>query len=127
MLTCERTDKHLRSHAPAKCAHGPFRVFAGFVDCQVHITGGGGDLGPASRTPEATVGALIEGGLTTVVGVLGTDCISRSLENVVVKCRGLNDEGITAFMWTGAFLIYIFFILETPTFVVRVGARDARN
>ena len=71
--------------------------------------------------------ALIEGGLTTVVGVLGTDCISRSLENVVVKCRGLNDEGITAFMWTGAFLIYIFFILETPTFVVRVGARDARN
>ena len=46
---------------------------------------------------------LIEGGLTTVVGVLGTDCISRSLENLVVKCRALNDEGITSFMWTGAY------------------------
>ena len=67
----------------------------------MHITGGGGELGPASRTPEAKVAELIEGGLTTVVGVLGTDCISRSLENLVVKCRALNDEGITAFMWTG--------------------------
>jgi len=67
----------------------------------VHITGGGGELGPASRTPEAKVNELIEGGLTTVVGVLGTDCISRSLENLVVKCRALNDEGVTAFMYTG--------------------------
>jgi isoaspartyl dipeptidase IadA len=105
----------------------PDRVFAGFVDCSVHITGGGGELGPASRTPEATVGALIEGGLTTVVGVLGTDCISRSLENLVVKCRALNDEGITAFMWTGASLIYIAFAPEAPTFGARVGARDLRN
>ena len=78
-------------------------VTPGFVDTHVHITGGGGELGPASRTPEAKVNELIEGGLTTVVGVLGTDCISRSLENLVVKCRGLNDEGITAFMWTGAY------------------------
>lgn len=84
-------------------------VTPGFVDSHVHITGGGGELGPASRTPEAKVNELIEGGLTTVIGVLGTDCISRSLENLVVKCRGLNDEGVTAFMWTGAYR------LPTPT------------
>ena len=78
-------------------------ITPGFVDIHVHITGGGGELGPASRTPEAKVSELIEGGLTTVVGVLGTDCISRSLENLVVKCRALNDEGITSFMWTGAY------------------------
>lgn len=78
-------------------------ITPGFVDCHVHVTGGGGELGPASRTPESKVNEMIEGGMTTVVGVLGTDCISRSLENLVVKCRALNDEGITAFMWTGAY------------------------
>ncbi|EKX41719.1 hypothetical protein GUITHDRAFT_74499 [Guillardia theta CCMP2712] len=44
-------------------------------------------------------------GLTTVVGVLGTDCVSRSLENLLTKCRGLNEDGITAYMWTGAYRI----------------------
>jgi hypothetical protein len=62
-------------------------ISPGFVDIHVHIIGGGGELGPASRTPEAKINELIEGGLTTVVGVLGTDCVSRSLESLVVKCR----------------------------------------
>jgi len=84
-------------------------VVPGFVDIHVHITGGGGELGPASRTPEGKVQEMIEGGMTTVVGVLGTDCVSRSLENLAVKARALNDEGITAFMWTGAYR------LPTPT------------
>lgn len=78
-------------------------ITPGFVDCHVHVTGGGGELGPASRTPEGKVNEMIEGGMTTVVGVLGTDCVSRSLENLCIKCRALNDEGITAFMWTGAY------------------------
>jgi len=78
-------------------------ITPGFVDCHVHITGGGGELGPASRTPEGKVQEMIEGGMTTVVGVLGTDCVSRSLENLCIKARALNDEGITAYMWTGAY------------------------
>jgi beta-aspartyl-dipeptidase (metallo-type) len=59
-------------------------VVPGFVDIHVHITGGGGELGPASRPPAGRVQEMIEGGMTTVVGVLGTDCVSRSLENLVV-------------------------------------------
>lgn len=52
-------------------------VVPGLIDMHVHVTGGGGEMGPASRTPEATVGALVGAGITTVVGVLGTDCVSR--------------------------------------------------
>ena len=40
--------------------------------------GGGGEAGPASRCPEAQLSQLIDAGITTAVGVLGTDGISRS-------------------------------------------------
>jgi len=52
-------------------------VVPGLIDMHVHVTGGGGEMGPGSRTPEATVGELVDAGITTVVGVLGTDCVSR--------------------------------------------------
>lgn len=50
----------------------------GFVDLHVHICGGGGEAGPASRTPEATLSQLLGAGITTAVGVTGTDSVSRS-------------------------------------------------
>lgn len=50
----------------------------GFVDMHVHLAGGGGEAGPSSRTPEARLSALLLGGITTVVGATGTDCVSRS-------------------------------------------------
>ena len=80
-------------------------VMPGFVDMHVHLIGGGGEQGPMSRTPEAQFDELVAGGLTTVVGVLGTDSLSRSLDSLVAKCRGLNDLGLTAFMWTGAYQV----------------------
>lgn len=52
-------------------------VVPGLIDIHVHVTGGGGEMGPASRTREGTVGELVDAGITTVVGVLGTDCVSR--------------------------------------------------
>ncbi|KAL3701721.1 hypothetical protein R1sor_019743 [Riccia sorocarpa] len=78
-------------------------IVPGFIDVHVHVTGGGGEAGPASRTPEAGLSQLIDGGLTTVVGILGTDCVSRSLENLRVKVAGLKDEGLTAYMWSGCY------------------------
>ncbi|KAL4437512.1 hypothetical protein ABPG77_003493 [Micractinium sp. CCAP 211/92] len=75
----------------------------GFVDLHVHVCGGGGEAGPASRTPEATLSQLLRAGITTVVGVTGTDSVSRSQENLVAKVRGLAAGGITAFHWCGAY------------------------
>jgi beta-aspartyl-dipeptidase (metallo-type) len=78
-------------------------VVPGFVDSHVHIIGGGGEKGPASRVPESQVSEFIEAGITTVIGVLGTDNVSRNLETVLFKARALNEDGITAYMYTGSY------------------------
>ena len=75
----------------------------GFLDQHVHITGGGGEGGYATRTPEIQLSELIRSGITTVVGLLGTDGATRSVENLYAKTMALNEEGISAYMMTGAY------------------------
>ena len=75
----------------------------GYMDIHVHITGGGGESGPATRVPEASLSVLVKNGITTVVGLLGTDGITRSLENLLAKARAFNEEGITCRILTGAY------------------------
>lgn len=75
----------------------------GFIDQHVHLTGGGGESGLASRVPEIQLAQCIRAGVTTVVGLLGTDSQSRSVENLLAKTKALNEEGITAYCLTGAY------------------------
>ena len=79
------------------------KLLPGYIDIHMHITGGGGEQGPASRVPEAMLSQITSCGITTVVGLLGTDGITRSVENLVAKARALTDEGITAYCLTGAY------------------------
>ena len=78
-------------------------VCPGLVDLHVHVTGGGGEQGPASRTPEVRLTDLTLNGVTTVLGLLGTDGVSRSLQNLLFKCRALEEEGLTTRMLTGSY------------------------
>ncbi|NLW92700.1 MAG: beta-aspartyl-peptidase [Syntrophomonadaceae bacterium] len=78
-------------------------ICPGLIDGHVHITGGGGEQGPASRVPELGFSEIIEAGVTTVVGVLGFDSISRSIAGLLTKARGLEAEGITTFIYTGSY------------------------
>lgn len=75
----------------------------GYIDLHIHITGGGGEQGPTSRVPEIPFTQLTKNGVTTVLGLLGTDGVSRSLENLLFKCRALNEEGVTCYMLTGSY------------------------
>lgn len=75
----------------------------GLIDRHVHITGGGGEGGFCTQAPAVTASRLIYGGLTTVVGLLGTDGITRSVENLVAKAKGLKDQGISVYCMTGAY------------------------
>jgi len=77
----------------------------GFIDAHVHMTGGGGEGGYATRTPELRLSDAIRGGVTTVVGCLGTDGVTRSLANLLAKARGLDEEGISAFLYTGYYAV----------------------
>lgn len=75
----------------------------GFIDQHVHLIGGGGEAGPTTRTPEVALSRLTEAGVTSVVGLLATDSISRHPESLLAKTRALNEEGISAWMLTGAY------------------------
>lgn len=79
------------------------RVMPGYIDQHVHITGGGGEQGFSSRVPEACLSEIVGSGVTTVLGMLGTDSVTRTLENVLAKAHMLEEEGITAFMLTGSY------------------------
>lgn len=79
-------------------------VVPGFIDQHVHVTGGGGEGGFHSRTPELMLSTVIKAGVTTVVGLLGTDSYTKSVENLVSKTKALKNEGITAYCLTGAYV-----------------------
>ena len=72
----------------------------GFFDQHIHVTGGGGEGGPATRTPELVLSELVACGTTDVVGVSGTDYTTRSIPNLLAKVRALQAEGVSAWMYT---------------------------
>ncbi len=75
----------------------------GLIDQHIHLIGGGGEAGPTTRTPEVSLSRLVEAGITTAIGLLGTDAVTRHPESLLAKTRALNEEGITAYMLTGAY------------------------
>lgn len=77
----------------------------GFVDSLVHFIGGGGEGGFASRTPEMQLTNATLGGVTTAIGVLGTDATTRTLTNLLAKAHALESEGITTYCHTGSYQI----------------------
>lgn len=78
-------------------------IVPGFIDSHVHIIGGGGEGGFKTRTPEIQLSQLIKAGITTVVGCLGTDGTSRHMNSLLAKARGLEEEGISTFIYTGSY------------------------
>lgn len=71
-------------------------LMPGIVDGHVHITGGGGEGGGATRTPELLLSDMVRGGVTTVVGLSGTDDVTRSTAALIAKANGLIAEGMSA-------------------------------
>ncbi|CAM3826816.1 beta-aspartyl-peptidase [Alkalicoccus chagannorensis] len=75
----------------------------GLVDGHVHITGGGGEGGFHTRTPPLALQDCLEAGVTTVVGVIGTDGITRSMEDLTASAKGLTNEGLSCYCMTGSY------------------------
>jgi beta-aspartyl-dipeptidase (metallo-type) len=73
----------------------------GFIDQHVHISGGGGEEGPKSIIGPIDVNELISSGVTTAVGLLGADSVSKSMEGLLMKARSLESEGLTTFIYSG--------------------------
>jgi beta-aspartyl-dipeptidase (metallo-type) len=79
------------------------KAVPGFIDGHVHIMGGGGEGGFATRTPGLPLTDAILGGVTTVVGCLGTDGYTRNMAGLLAKAKGLEEEGISTFVYSGSY------------------------
>lgn len=88
----------------------------GIIDLHVHITGGGGEGGFTTRVPELTLTNFTLNGITTCIGLLGTDGTTRSMGNLLAKARSLEEEGISTYCWTGCY--------EMPTRTITDSARN---
>ena len=78
-------------------------LFPGFIDNHVHINGAGGEGGFKMRTPEIMLTDLTRAGITTVVGCIGTDGVCRDMASLLAKVKALEEEGITAYCYTGSY------------------------
>ena len=90
-------------------------VVPGLIDAHVHIAGAGGEGGPSTRTPEMQLSQMLAGGITTVIGCLGTDGMTRNPESVLMKVKALRAEGVSAWMYTGSYQV------PTPTITGSIG------
>ena len=78
-------------------------LLPGLIDAHAHITGGGGESGFRSRVPPLNPGHFSCAGVTSVVGVLGTDDTARDTRGLVAQAYGLREEGLNAWCHTGGY------------------------
>lgn len=79
------------------------RLIPGFIDGHAHVTGGGGESGFKSRVPPVPLSFFTSAGVTSVVGVLGTDDTTRDTRGLLAQTRALREEGLGAWCHTGGY------------------------
>ena len=79
------------------------RLIPGFIDAHAHITGGGGEAGPSTRVPPTPLSQFTRAGVTSVVGLLGTDDLTRNTQTLLTQVVGLREEGLSAWCYTGGY------------------------
>lgn len=79
------------------------RLIPGFIDPHAHVTGGGGEAGYETAAPAPLLSEFTRAGVTTVVGLLGTDDLVRSTSSLVARLKALRAEGLSAYGYTGGY------------------------
>ena len=82
---------------------GGRRLIPGLIDGHAHVTGGGGEGGFATRVPPVPLSRFTTAGVTTVIGVLGTDDLARTPGELLASVHALREQGLGAFAWCGGY------------------------
>lgn len=77
----------------------------GLVDGHAHLGGGGGEGGAHTRVPPMRAATFLRAGVTTAVGLLGTDCTTRTIADLLAAARGIEHHGVTTFCYTGGYVV----------------------
>lgn len=78
-------------------------ITPGLIDPHEHLTGGSGERGYSTQTPEIYASEIVSAGITTVVGCLGVDTTTKLMPALLAKAKALKEEGLSAFVWTGGY------------------------
>jgi len=78
-------------------------VIPGFIDPHAHVTGGGGEAGFETSVPAPFLSEYTRAGVTTVVGLLGTDDLVRTTSALIARLKALRSEGLSAWGYTGGY------------------------
>ena len=79
------------------------KLIPGLIDGHAHITGGGGETGFNSKVPAVHLSEYTQAGVTTVVGLLGTDDLTRTTSSLVAQVYALRESGLSAYCYTGGY------------------------
>jgi len=79
-------------------------ICPGIIDSHLHLIGGGGGAGFISRVKEIFIEDIVRFGVTTVVGCLGLDHISKSSKALLIKANALESAGISSYILTGSWV-----------------------
>jgi len=79
------------------------RLIPGLIDGHVHVTGGGGEAGFASRVPAPLLSRYTTAGVTSVVGLLGTDDAARGTGELLAQVHALREAGLNAWGYCGGY------------------------
>ena len=82
---------------------GGRRLIPGLIDGHVHVTGGGGEAGFSTRVPAPMLSRYTRAGVTSVVGLLGTDDVARSTRELVASIYALREQGLNAWGYSGGY------------------------
>lgn len=79
------------------------RLIPGFIDGHVHVSGGGGEAGYASRVPAPLLSRYTRAGVTSVIGLLGTDDVTRGTNELLSHVYALREQGLGAWAYCGGY------------------------
>ena len=79
------------------------RLIPGLIDAHAHITGGGGEAGFKTKVPALNLSQYTKAGVTSVIGLLGTDDTTRNTSSVIAQVYALREEGLSAWCYTGGY------------------------
>lgn len=112
----QKIGRHLESYEGCVVIDADGRLTVpGLVDGHVHLTGGGGEDGCLSRVPPLSERKIVEAGVTSVVGLLGTDGYTRTVRDLVAKTKAVKEYGLSAWCLTGSYQ------LPSPTITGSIG------
>lgn len=79
-------------------------IIPGLIDPHAHLIGGSGEQGGFhSQSLSILLSECVEGGVTTVVGTIGSDTTTKTMPGLLGQVKAFNEMGLNAFCYTGGY------------------------